>query len=99
MPLRQITGYLYLAFAAFFVLGQSLALFDGRLFATSSLAINFVLAAAAAVAGIGLLKARTRACVALAGGVCGRPGIVSNQPVDVVPGGPRRVGGAATVRF
>jgi hypothetical protein len=67
MPLRHIVGYLYLVFAAFFALGQSLALFlaivgaQGRPWAASSIAINFVLTVAAAVAGLALLKDRARA--------------------------------------
>jgi hypothetical protein len=64
---RQITGYLYLAFAAIFAVGQSLALFlaivgvQGRPWAASSIVINFVLTVAAAVAGLALLKDRARA--------------------------------------
>jgi len=67
LQLRQITGYLYLAFAAIFAVGQSLALFlaivgtQGRPWAASSIAINFVLTVAAAVAGLALLKDRARA--------------------------------------
>jgi hypothetical protein len=64
MQLRLITGYLYLAFAALFILGLSLSLLVGIVgsyrepWSPGAVAINFIVAAAAAVAGLLLLKRR-----------------------------------------